>query len=167
MPSYSIQGKDRSKDNPGCQKDFPSVPFGSFGYMFLFFCPYHGHCYGFHLIDGGEGRKDPFSAMYKYMEEPPEELFYDFACSLQEYCLNREPEFFRNVRFWHDLFHALNHICGMNFRSTRVVGLSGANSEICEQFNSYPSVCQVHRLTPCPDQPHVVLSIFHLLVEPG
>ena len=137
IPSYSIQGKDRSRDTSGCTKDFPTVPYGGFGYMFLFFCPYHGHCYGFHLIDGGEGRKDPFSAIFKYMEEAPQEIFYDFACKLQEYCLNREPEFFRSVRFWHDLFHAINHICGINFRSTRVVGLDGANSEICEQFNSY------------------------------
>ena len=137
LPSYSIQGKDRSKDSKGCTKDYPIVPYGGFGYMMLFFCPYHGHCYGFHLIDGGEGRKDPFAAMFKYMEEAPEEVYYDFACGLQEYCLNREPDFFKSVRFWHDLFHALNHICGINFRSTRVLGLDGANSEICEQFNSY------------------------------
>ena len=137
LPSYSIQGKDKSKDTSGCSKDYPHVPYGGFGFMFLFFCPYHGHCYGFHLIDGGEGRKDPFSAMFKFMEEPPDDLFYDFACKLQEYCLNREPDFFKSVRFWHDLFHAINHICGINFRSTRVVGLEGANSEICEQFNSY------------------------------
>ena len=136
MPSYSIQGKDRSKDTPGCNKDYPQVPYGGFGFMFLFFCPYHGHCYGFHLIDGGEGRKDPFAALFKYMEDPPEDVFYDFACKLQEYCLNREPAFFRSVRFWHDLFHAINHICGVNFKSTRIMGLQGLNSEICEQFNS-------------------------------
>ena len=53
-----------------CTKNFPTVSFGGYGYMFLFFCPIHGHCYGFHLLSGGEGRKDPFSVMYKYMKTP-------------------------------------------------------------------------------------------------
>ena len=106
--------------------------------MFLFFCPIHGHTYGFHLISGGEGRKDPFAALYKYTEVPPEELFYDFACGLSEYSLTREPKFFRNTRFWHDLFHGATHFaCGDNFKSGAVKGLEGINTEICEQTNSY------------------------------
>ena len=120
-----------------CSKLFPSVSFGGFGYMFLWFCPIHGHTYGFHLIEGGEGQKDPFCSLYKYMEEMPEEIFYDAACMLSEYCLNREPELFKNTRFWHDLFHSIGHKCGMNFKSGRVLGLDGINSEICEQVNGY------------------------------
>ena len=61
--------------------------------MFLWFCPMHGHCYGFHIIEGAEGRKDAFDSAYKYMEEAPEELYYDYSFSLNEYCLNREPAF--------------------------------------------------------------------------
>ena len=71
------------------------------------------------------------------MEKPPKHIFYDFACQLSEYCLNREPEFFRNTQFWHDLFHSIGHLCGFNFKSGRVVGLEGINSEICEQVNSF------------------------------
>jgi len=134
LPKYSISGKDKKG---GCVKNFPQVSAKGFGYMFLMFCPYHRHCYGFHLIDGGEGCKDPFAAMFAYMEEPPEEFFYDFACKLSEYSLNREPHFFRCVRFWHDLFHGINHICGDCFKSQRVLGLSDTDTEVCEQFNSY------------------------------
>ncbi len=75
--------------------------------------------------------------MYKFMEEPPEELYYDFACQMSEYSLNRAPHFFKCTRFWHDLFHGVTHICGKCFKSQRVNSLNGANSEICEQFNSY------------------------------
>ena len=31
----------------------------------------------------------------------------------------------------------IGHICGINFKSTKVEGLDGVNSEICEQVNSY------------------------------
>ena len=108
-----------------------------FGYLFLWFCPVHGHGYGFHLVGGGKGRKDPFSSLYKYCAHMPENIFYDFVCQLSEYCLNKEPELFKNTRFWHDLFHAIGHLCGINFKSGRVLGLEGVNTEICEQVNSF------------------------------
>jgi hypothetical protein len=120
-----------------CSKKFPSVSFGGWSHLFLWFCPIHGHCYGFHVIDGSEGRKDPFASAYQYMSEAPRELFYDFACSLNEYCLNREPHFFQNTRFWHDVFHSFAHKCGPNFKSQRIPSLQGVDSEICEQFNAY------------------------------
>ena len=66
-------------------KKIPSVSYGGFCYV-LVVCPVHGHCYGFHIISGGEGRKDPFSSLYKYKLTAPDELFYDFACQLKEYC---------------------------------------------------------------------------------
>ena len=148
MPTYQtdIENQRRNKnrregadsvDEEQCRKKYPLVSFGGYSYILLWFCPLHGHSYGFHLIDGAEGRKDPFCSLVKYMEQMPEELYYDFACSLSEYCLNREPDLFKNTRFWHDLFHAIGHICGINFKSTKVEGLDGVNSEICEQVNSY------------------------------
>ena len=144
LPKYvlDVRKKRTAKDlpddaEPTCKKNYPTVSYGGFGYMFLFFCPIHGHTYGFHMISGGEGRKDPFAALFKYMEEPPEEVFYDFACQLSEYSLNREPHFFKYTRFWHDLFHGTTHLCGDNFKSGRVKGLDGLNTEICEQTNSY------------------------------
>ncbi len=59
-----VQSKEKKGDRE-CSKDYPIVSYRGFGYMFLFFCPLHGHCYGFHLIDGGEGREDQFAAMFK------------------------------------------------------------------------------------------------------
>ena len=107
------------------------------GYLFLWFCPVHGHSYGCHLIAGGEGRKNPFSSVFKYMEKAPKHINYDNACQLSEYCLNREPEFFKHTKFWHALFHSMGHLCGINFKSERILGLAGINSERCEQVNSF------------------------------
>ena len=124
MPKYEAdlenQKRKRKRDEGGekgdeeeCRKKYPMVSFGGYSYILLWFCPLHGHSYGFHLIDGAEGRKDPFCSLLKYKEEMPEELYYDFACSLSEYCLNREPDLFKNTRFWHDLFHAIGHRVGV------------------------------------------------------
>ena len=143
MPQYQKTLDDKKKkkviepqDAP-CTKKYPKVSHGGYSYIMLWFCPIHGHSYGFHLIDGAEGPKDVFSSLLKFKEEMPEEVFYDNACHLHEYCLNREPDLFKNTRFWHDLFHSIVHLCGINFKSTRVQGLDGINTEICEQVNSY------------------------------
>ena len=93
MPNYAVDGTSSRKknydDNPQvdkpCTKLYPLTAYGGFSYMFLFFFPVHGHLYGFHLIGGGEGHKDPFCALYKYMSNMPEELFYDNACQFSEY----------------------------------------------------------------------------------
>ena len=58
-------------------------------------------------------------------------------CQYSEYCLNREPYYFRCTRFWHDLLDGILHKCGKAFKSSRVSSLTGINSETCEQFNSY------------------------------
>ena len=71
------------------------------------------------------------------MEIAPKHIYFDNACQLSEYCLNREPEFFKHTRFWHDLFHSMGHLCGINLKSGRILGLAGINSEICEQVNSF------------------------------
>ena len=63
MPSYDIDGStkynydDRPQVEDPCTKNYPSVSFGGFGYLFLWFCPVHGHSYGFHLIKGGRDTK--------------------------------------------------------------------------------------------------------------
>ena len=115
--------------------------------MFVYFCPIHGHSYGFHLINGSEGRKDPFGALYKYKENMPKHLFYDFACQMSEYCLNREPQLFLHTKFWHDLFHSITHTCGDNFKSVCIEGMDGINTEICEQVQWIFTVHKVYRLS--------------------
>jgi hypothetical protein len=62
-------------------------------HVFSYFCP-HGFGYGTSMIMDAEGRRDPFQALYTHMEKAPTVVIYDFACSLAEYCKNREFEFF-------------------------------------------------------------------------
>ena len=57
--------------------------------------------------------------------------------SCQSTASNREPELFKSTRFWHDLFHFIGHLCGINFKSGRILGQEGVNAEICEQINSF------------------------------
>ena len=72
-----------------CQKRFPQVSKKGVSDLFLWFCPQHGHCYGFHVIPESEGRKDPHASLYTHLETAPATVFYDFACSLSEYAKNR------------------------------------------------------------------------------
>ena len=66
-------------------------------HLFLWFCPIHGHCYGYHITKGAEGPKDCFASSIKYMEQPPEEIYYDNACHLNDYCFNRAPAICSNL----------------------------------------------------------------------
>ena len=158
LPNYSLAGVSSNYDDlpsdEKCSKKFPQVSVGGYSYIFLRFCPIHEHCYGFHVINGSEGRKDPFSSLLKCLPNPPREIFYDFACSLQEYCLNREPVYFEEVQFWHDLFHGLSHKCSKRFKYSRLRSLDVVNSEICEQFNSFLQ-CIKFTATHLPHLPHL------------
>lgn len=141
LPVFDVHSATREFDDAPttdrpCSKLYPTVSIGGYSNVFLWFCPTHGHCYGFHIIKGAEGRKDPFASLLKYKPDPPEHVFYDFACSLSEYSLNRDPGYFGRVRFWHDLFHGFSHSCSDAFRSSRLLSLS-PNTEICEQFNAF------------------------------
>ncbi|GAA5968822.1 hypothetical protein JCM11641_000745 [Rhodosporidiobolus odoratus] len=68
-------------------------------------CP-HGICIMYHTMPGAEGRNDVFAALLCYFSVAPEVVVYDYACQLAQYALVREPEFFRNTRFYIDEFHA-------------------------------------------------------------
>ncbi len=122
-----------------CSKDFPDPKASARGtcFSFFWFCPLHHHCYGFHLIPGSEGRKDPHSSLYCHLEKPPKAIFYDFGCGLHEYSLNRESGYFQNVQFFHDIFHGYAHKCSDVYKSSRLSGFDGVNSSVCEQFNSF------------------------------
>ena len=135
LPKYS---KNVSKSfTEQCKKDFPKPSKHNWTYLFLWFCAKHHHCYGFHIIAGAEGRKDAFASAYKYMQSAPPIVYYDFSCSLSEYALNRQPDFFRNTRFFLDEFHSFGHTCGDNHKAKRIKGIPHPNTSICEQFNSY------------------------------
>ena len=160
-PIYKLNSKnDKKKEQQtdSCTKNYPRVAQGGYGYTFFFFCPIHGHCLGFHIIDGSEGRKDCITPLHTYMPEPPNEVFYDFACSASEYSLNREPAFFKRTRFFHDIFHSYNHKCASTYQSSRIGTLQHVDSEICEQFNAF-----VGRLTHVCS--HLSQSHFCFLIQ--
>ena len=131
--------KENFDDTPDthCQKSYPIVSKKGVTYLFLWFCPSHGHCYGYHIITGSEGRKDAANSLYTFLEKAPKYVFYDFACSLDEFVKNRESGFFENTRFFHDIFHGYTHKCSDIFKSNRLLGFKGLNTSICEQFNSF------------------------------
>ena len=120
-----------------CFKKFPQVSKRGVSYLFLWFCPQHCHCYGFHVILGAEGRKDPAASLYTDIVKAPDVIMYDFCCGLSEYVHNRETGFFKNTRFFHDVFHTFTHKCTAAFRCNKLLGFDGVNSSICEQFNSF------------------------------
>ena len=136
--SKRIDHDDMAPEFERCQKLYSKVNVSARGTsnLFLWFCADHGHCYGFHMT-GAEGRKDPAASLYSHLATPPDPVFYDFACNLQEYCLNRECGFYKDVRFFHDIFHSYAHKCSCTFRSNRLQGFETVNSEVCEQFNSF------------------------------
>jgi hypothetical protein len=97
---YTRQYEETGKrDERGtCQKDFGGPSRKRTGGIFSFFCP-HGYSYGSTIILDHEGRRDPFQCLYTHMPSAPAVIIYDFACSLSEYCLNRESSFFANTRY--------------------------------------------------------------------
>lgn len=129
---------DDVPDGKHCHKTYGKVRKGSPSYIFFFFCPKHGHCYGGHIIDGKEGRKDPSCALYTHLSTAPKVLVYDFACSMEEYSLNRESGYWMNTRIFHDVFHGCTHICSPMFKVRKAeYNFTMENTSICEQFNAY------------------------------
>jgi len=120
-----------------CEKSFKQISHKGISFMFLWFCPLHGHCYGYHIIPGSEGRKDAAASLYTHLPKAPKQVFYDFACSLSEYSHNRESGYFQDTRYFHDVFHGFSHKCSKVFRCDRLLGFDAYNTSICEQFNSF------------------------------
>ena len=113
----------------------------------------HGVTRAYHIIPNCEGRNTPFSFLLTRLPKPPKVVVFDFACQLMEYCLNREPEYFKHVLFLLDGFHKWNHkTCSTAFKMSWTYGdktltVSGEksnfrhiqrhlNTQSAEQWNS-------------------------------
>lgn len=84
-----------------------------------------------------EGRNDAFSFLVQYLKVAPKVIIYDFACELQNYCLNREPAFFKDTRFFVDGFHWYNHTaCARSYDSKLIEDMRLWNTQLAEQCNS-------------------------------
>ena len=88
-----------------CSKKCPHISKRDVSYLFLWFWLQNGHCYGFHVIPGAEGRKDPAASLYTHIEKASDVIMYDFCSGLSEYVHNKQSGFFKNTRFFHDVFH--------------------------------------------------------------
>eukprot|EP00111_Clytia_hemisphaerica_P020287 TCONS_00059786-protein len=132
---FSVEKKNETSST--CSKYYPTVAKRGSTFLFLWFCPAHGHCYGGHMVNGSEGRKDAMCSLYTHLPQPPEIIFYDNACQLEEYSLNREADFFRITRFYHDHFHGFAHKCSCMYSCMGLEGMGALNTSICEQFNAF------------------------------
>ena len=119
-----------------CRKKYPQVPKCGSTFLFLWFCPLHGHCYGGSLVNSSESRKDSAWSLYSDLKVAPE-IIYDSASNLGEHCINREAGYFKNTQFFYDVFYSYNHTCSEIYSSKNSIHLNSVNPNICEQFNSY------------------------------
>ncbi|KAL3871729.1 hypothetical protein ACJMK2_039712 [Sinanodonta woodiana] len=69
----------------------------------------HGICYGFQMMEDIESCNLPFTILITRFMIAPKLVIYDNACNLHNYCLNRDPVFFRETWFLVDRFHWCNH----------------------------------------------------------
>jgi Kyakuja-Dileera-Zisupton transposase len=132
-----------------CRHSFTSGSGGSHrtGGVFTWFCK-HGICYAFFILPNAEGRDEAYSFLVCYFRVAPKYIIYDFACSLQEYCLNRLPYFFKDTAFMVDNFHWHNHsACARSFNLSLYRSLGHINSQIAEQCNS-----ALQKIKPCVSQ---------------
>ncbi len=128
---------DERSSEENCKKYYVRASGKGQTFLFLHFCPLHHHCYGFHMVNGGEGRKDVMASLYSFLEKSPDVLYYDNACQASQYILNRESGFFKDTLVFHDIFHSYSHKCPDIFKSNRLESYSKCNTSICEQFNRY------------------------------
>lgn len=134
-PRYDLE---HAVDASSCRHAFDRGSGGSHrtGGIFTWFFK-HMVCYAFFLIPGAEGRNEPFSFLTTHFKHAPKVVVYDFACAFQDYCMNREPAFFRNMRFLVDKFHWHNHqACARSYNASLYDDVSFLNTQIAEQCNS-------------------------------
>ncbi len=77
--------------------------------IFMIYCP-HGVCYGFEVLRECESPRHPFLIFKTRFSKPPSKIIYNNGCRLHLYCLNREPVFFQDTRFFVDRFHWRGHV---------------------------------------------------------
>ena len=115
------------------QSNFLVLEKGGWSYVFLWFCPRSSALLWFFissimLKDG----KTHFVHCINIWRNHLMRCSMILQCSLMEYSLNRVSSYLRSVRFWHDVFHSRNHVCGPNYRSRRLSNLSSLNTSTFE-----------------------------------
>ena len=136
---YSMDSKN-SKDDSYCRKMSGSHPTLSPG-MFTIFCR-HRVCLGFTLMTHSESPKTPFEIFLRRFSSflPQLRIFYDNACNLHQYALNREPARFSETIFLVDRLHYQDHTACSEGYSTNTYNTDSSikkmNTQLNEQANA-------------------------------
>lgn len=118
----------------GCKKvRFTFVGHRQRSGLWVSMCMLHQTIIGFHVMPNGEGRRDAIYPVYRFLEKPPNALFGDYACGIEETCLNYLPHYFKIVEFYHDIFHGCTHVCSERFCSRRLAAYAVLNTSLMEQ----------------------------------
>lgn len=86
-----------------------------------------------------ESPRHPFEIFRSRFKVAPKLIIYDNACKLHQYCLNREPAFFKHTQFAVDRFHWRGHVgcsagyCLDKYKSAQIENI---NSQVNEQANA-------------------------------
>lgn len=131
-----IYKMDKMKTSQGeCRKKGSSHPSLLPG-IFTVFCE-HGICYGFEVMEIAESPNRPFTFLRTRFKKPPGVIIYDNSCNLHNYCLNRDPVFFKDTVFVVDGLHWDNHIgCVLGYKALLYPFLSHINTQLVEQNNA-------------------------------
>ena len=110
--------------------------------IFTVFSP-HGICCGFEMMQSCESPKHPFSIFRQRFQKAPRVIVYDNACELHQYCLNREPHFFRSTLFAVDWFHWQGHVgcsasyCLNNYKQMAIKDIKNGHKGQTNGHNGY------------------------------
>lgn len=77
---------------------------------FFVYCLQHRVCLGFHMLRNHESPQTIFEVLFTRFKTPPKVLVYDNGCNASEFILNREPNFFKEMRIVIDGLHFHNHV---------------------------------------------------------
>ncbi|XP_066929541.1 uncharacterized protein [Clytia hemisphaerica] len=129
------QDKQSKKKKKECRKNYSGHPNLTSG-IFTLYCQ-HGICYGYQVMHKEESPDTPFTIFKTRFPIAPKMVVYDNCCALHAYCLNRDPEFFKDTLFLIDRFHWKNHrACSFGYCLAKYPAFKNLNSQINEQQNA-------------------------------
>lgn len=104
--------------------------------ILLFYCGEHQKCLGFTILSSAESCKIVTEIIITRFHIPPDVIIYDNACNLEDYVLNRFPNYFKNTKFFVDGFHFNAHSnCAQTYDSG-MHKFMNVNTSLAEQKNS-------------------------------
>ena len=126
----------------------------------FFWCAKCSRCVYFGVMKNAESPRTVFEAIYTHWETPPELVVYDNACNFNNFCLNREPEFFKNTRVLVDATHYAGHKkCNPGYNSKRYRDIK--NSSLAEQKNRFLRLLETQAL--CMGQINFMRFVRHFV----